>query len=125
MIFFSNNVCELVKTYIPNPRLRSNRKDLQPQSMRTETYKRFYTNIIVTLCNQLPPALRVDQSFSIVVNELEVFYLKKLKNTFMCNNVCSKLGLSRSRRSATSREAEPCDGKMQISKAMLKELATT
>ena len=93
--------------------------------MRTETYKRFYTNIIVTLWNQLPSALRVDQSFSIVVNELEVFYLKKLKNTFMCNNVCSKLGLSRSRRSAISGEAEPCDGKMQISEAMLKKLATT
>ena len=28
VIFFSNNVCELVKTYIPNPRLHSNRKDL-------------------------------------------------------------------------------------------------
>ena len=36
---FSNNVSELVKTYIPNPRLRSSRKGLllQPQQLRTET----------------------------------------------------------------------------------------
>ena len=88
---FSNNVSELVKTYIPNPRLRSCRKGLllQPQQLRTETYKIFYTNIIVTLWNRLPPTLRVDQSFSVFVNELEVFYLKKFKDTFMCNNVCS------------------------------------
>ena len=63
---FSNNVSELVKTYILNPRLRSSRKGLllQPQQLRTETYKGFYTNRIVTLWNQLPPTLRVDQSFS-------------------------------------------------------------
>ena len=29
----------------------------------------------------------MDQSFSVFVNELEVFYLKKFKDTFMCNNV--------------------------------------
>ena len=62
---------------------------LQPQKLRTETYKGFYTNRIVTLWNQLPPTLRVDQSFSVFVNELEVFYLKKFKDTFLCNNVCS------------------------------------
>ena len=88
---FSNNVSELVKTYIPNPRLRSSRKGLllQPQQLRTETYRGFYTNRIVTLWNQLPPTLRVDQSLSVFVNELEVFYLKKFKDTFMRNNVCS------------------------------------
>ena len=94
---FSNNVSELVKTYIPNPRLRSSRKGLllQPQQLRTETYKGFYTNIIVTLWNQLPPALRVDQLFRVFVNELEVFYLKKFKDTFMCNNVCSWTSICR------------------------------
>ena len=88
---FSNNISELVKTYTPNPHLHSSRKGLllQPQQLRTETYKGFCTNRIVTLWNQLPPALRVDQSFSIFVNELEVFYLKKFNDTFMCNNVCS------------------------------------
>ena len=88
---FSNNVSELVKTYTPNPRLRSSRKGLllQPQQLRTETYKGFHTNRIVTLWNQLPPTLRVDQSFSIFVHELEVFYSKKFKDTFMCNKVCS------------------------------------
>ena len=59
---FSNNFFELVKTYVPNPRLRSSRKSLllQPQQLRTEKYKGFYTNRIVTLWNQLPPTLRVD-----------------------------------------------------------------
>ena len=48
---FSKNVTELVKTYIPNLRLRSTRKGLllQLQQLRTETYKGFYTNRIVTL----------------------------------------------------------------------------
>ena len=72
----SNNVSELVKTYIPNPRLRSNRKGLllQPQQLRTETYKGFFTNRIVTIRNQLPPTFRVDQSaFSTFVNELNFF----------------------------------------------------
>ena len=66
---------EFSKTYIPNPRLCSNRKGLllQPQQLRTETYKGFYTNRIAKLWNQLPPTLRVDQSFSIFANELEVF----------------------------------------------------
>ena len=69
---FSNNVSELVKTYITNPRLRSSRKGLllQPQQLRTETYKGFFTNKTVTLWNQLPPTLRVGQSFSVFVNEL-------------------------------------------------------
>ena len=82
---FSNNVSELVKTYISSPRLRSSRKGLllQPQQLRTESYKGFYINRIVTLWNQLPPTLRADQSFSVFVNELEVFYLNKLKETFM------------------------------------------
>ena len=68
---FSGNVSELVKCYIPNPRLRSNRKGLllQPQQLRTETHKIFYTNRIVTLWNQLPPVLRVDHSFSIFLFE--------------------------------------------------------
>ena len=53
---FTNNVYELVKTYIPNPCLRSNRKGLLllPQQFRTETYKGFNTNKIVTLFNPLP-----------------------------------------------------------------------
>ena len=68
-------IFQVVKRYIPNPRLRSNRKGLllQPQQLRTETHKRFYTNRIVTLLSRLPTALRVDQSFSIFVNELDVF----------------------------------------------------
>ena len=63
---FSSNVSELVKIYITNTRFRSNRKGLLLQSqLRTGTYKRFYTNRIVTLRNQLPPALRVHRSFII------------------------------------------------------------
>ena len=71
---FSNIVSELVKTYIPNPRLRSSREGLllQPQQLRTETYTGFYINRIVTLLNQLPPTLRVDQSFSAFVNEFSI-----------------------------------------------------
>ena len=59
---FSNNVFELVKTYTSNPRPRSGRKGLllQPQQLRTETYKGFYTNRIVTLWNKLTAKLRVD-----------------------------------------------------------------
>ena len=90
MTNFLNNVFGLVKTYIPNPRLRSNRKGLllQPLQLRTETYKGFYTNRIVILWNQLPPALRVDQSFSIFVNDLEVFLFEEGQRHFMCNDVC-------------------------------------
>ena len=86
---FSKNISEVVKTDIPNPRLRPNRKGLllNPQQLRTETYEGFYTNGIVSLWNQLPSTLRVDQSFSIFVNKLEVFYLKKFEYTSMCNNV--------------------------------------
>ena len=74
--YFSNNVSELVKAYIPNLCLLL----LQPQQL--ETYKGFYTNIIVTLWNQLPPTLRVDQSFGIFVNELEVFLFEEVQGHF-------------------------------------------
>ena len=80
---FSNNVTELVKTYIPNPRLRSRSKGLllKPQQLRTETYKGFYTNKIATLWYQLPPTLRVDQSFSVFVNARS-FLFKEVQGHF-------------------------------------------
>ena len=41
----------------------------------------------------IPPVLRVDQSFGIFVDELDVyyyyFYSSEIKDTFMYNNVCS------------------------------------
>ena len=85
-----NYVSALVKTYIPNSRLRSSciSMFLHNNYLGTGTYKGVYTNIIDILWNQLPPALRMDQSFCIFVDEL-VFYLSKFKNTFLCNNVCS------------------------------------
>ena len=60
---------ELVKTYIPNSRLFFPQKGLLLKSklVRTETYKGYYSNKIVTLWNKLPPELRADHSFAIFV----------------------------------------------------------
>ena len=90
-INFSNNISELVKTYIPNSRHRSHQKGLLLESnlVRTETYKGYYSNRIVTLWNKLPPELRADHSFDIFVGELDDFYCKKLKDTFTSNDICS------------------------------------
>ena len=76
---FSNNISELVKTYIPNSRLRSHHKDLLVESklVKTETYKEYYSNRIVPLWNKLPPELRVDHSLDIFVDELDNFYQRQ------------------------------------------------
>ena len=88
---FSSNVSDLIQEYIPKARLRSNRTSmlLQPKLLRPETYTGFYSNIIVTIWDQLPPELRVDHSYSIFVVELEDIYSRMGKDTFMCYNVCS------------------------------------
>ena len=42
-----------------------------------------YCNLChATIWNQLPPALRVDQSFNIFVNDLEVFLFEKVERYF-------------------------------------------
>ena len=88
---FSNNISELGKTYIPNSRLRSLQKGLLLESklVRTETYKGYYSNRIVTLWNKLPPELRADHSLDIFVGELDAFYCNKFKDTFTSNDICS------------------------------------
>ena len=64
-------------------------KSMESKLVRTETYKGYFSNRIVTLWNKLPPELRLDHSLDIFVGELDNFSCNKFKDTFTSIDICS------------------------------------
>ena len=73
---FSNSVASLLRYYEPEKRLRSSQDGslFYPRQVRTKMVKHFYSNRVVSIWNSLPKDLRLEQTSTSFVRQLNTFY---------------------------------------------------